>query len=319
MTRTIRTAACTSIGIAMLVVATPATPRFSILDLGTLPGDHYSVALDINNRGQIVGVSVREFAPHPFVWEDGVMTALPLAPGPSDGVAAAINDRGQIVGISGFEAVLWEDGTVTSLASSSAPRGACGATDINNQGQVVGSCTEGPFLWEDGVLTWLPALPGGELWGPVGINGVGLVLGAAQPVGGELRRFLWWQGAALTLPSTLSIPNGMNSWAQVVGLARDASGTHAVLWQWGRIITLRTIPGVRFTTAEAINDRGQIVGMAGAKPVLWEHRSLIQLPLVRDDNLGGAMGINNRGDIVGFMGPPDTQGNATLWLHVGPS
>jgi hypothetical protein len=55
MTRTIRTAVCTSIGIAMLVVATPATPRFSIVDLGMLPGDSSSVARDINNRGQIVG------------------------------------------------------------------------------------------------------------------------------------------------------------------------------------------------------------------------------------------------------------------------
>jgi hypothetical protein len=42
----------------------------------------------------------------PFVWEDGVMTELPMASG-SEGWPGAINDRDQIVGRSGLHAVLW--------------------------------------------------------------------------------------------------------------------------------------------------------------------------------------------------------------------
>src|SRR5262245_57279238 len=94
-----RMAACTSIGIALLVVAAPAAPRFAMVSLGTPSGYYSSFAKDINNLGQIVGAAVRDFDPVPVLWDSGGRTLLPVvAGGPHDGIAYAINDRGQIVG-----------------------------------------------------------------------------------------------------------------------------------------------------------------------------------------------------------------------------
>jgi probable HAF family extracellular repeat protein len=68
-----------------------------MLDLGTLSGG-FSAALDINNRGQIVGDSNNRA----FLYQDGSMYDLNSLIDPSSGwvleSASAINDSGQIVG-----------------------------------------------------------------------------------------------------------------------------------------------------------------------------------------------------------------------------
>lgn len=69
-------------------------------DLGTLPGDNVSEALGVNDRDQVVGVSLP--SRHAFIWENGRMTDLNsmLAPGTTLvlTVAQDINDRGEITG-----------------------------------------------------------------------------------------------------------------------------------------------------------------------------------------------------------------------------
>jgi hypothetical protein len=52
----------------------------------------------------------------------------------------------------------------------------------------------------------------------------------------------------------------INDRAQVVGQYLDAAGRmHGFLWERGRFTTIDT-PGVPLTTAQGLNDRGQIVG-----------------------------------------------------------
>jgi len=72
-------------------------------DLGTLPGDVASVALGINDRGKVVGVSLdASFNLRPFLRQNGVMTDLnALIPADSPLlllIAEVINSRGEIVG-----------------------------------------------------------------------------------------------------------------------------------------------------------------------------------------------------------------------------
>jgi len=45
-----------------------------MIDLGTLPGDSLSEALDINDENQVVGVSFP--SAHAFIWQNGVMKDL---------------------------------------------------------------------------------------------------------------------------------------------------------------------------------------------------------------------------------------------------
>jgi probable HAF family extracellular repeat protein len=78
-------------------------------DLGAVPGATFAQAFGLNNRGQVVGDT--DFAA--FLWERGVMTALPSLAGATS-TATDINNRGQIAGHSathpeGYNphAVLW--------------------------------------------------------------------------------------------------------------------------------------------------------------------------------------------------------------------
>jgi probable HAF family extracellular repeat protein len=74
----------------------------SAVDLGTLPGDLFSEAFAINERGQVVGVSFGGAnGSRAFLWENGVMTNLnDLAPGNLDVLLSAqdINRDGEITG-----------------------------------------------------------------------------------------------------------------------------------------------------------------------------------------------------------------------------
>jgi len=72
-----------------------------------------------------------------------------------------------------------------------------------------------------------------------------------------------------------TVPNGINSKGQIVGLFRDATGTHGFLLTKGQLVTIDVIPGASDTEAYGLNDKGAI--------------------------LTAAFGINDHGDIVGLF------------------
>ncbi len=92
------------------------TKEGGIQDLHTLSGDTLSEALDINDQGQIVGVScTANFAScRVFLWQDGVMKDLNNLIPPDSPLhlisAGGINDRGEITG----QACVLSDGTCSS-------------------------------------------------------------------------------------------------------------------------------------------------------------------------------------------------------------
>jgi len=295
------------------------------IDLGTLGGPNSNVAWPVkNNRGIIVGIaqtatpeplgerwSCSAFFPGPnntgftclgFVWEDGVMRALPTLGG-NNGFATAANNRGQVVGwaentfrdptcvapqVLQFRAVIWGPGRhhIEELPPLPGDTSSA-ATAINNRGQVVGisgACDQAvgrhtarhAVLWENGRVTDIGNIGGGSWNTPMAINQRGDVVGFASLPGSDpnaptLHAFLWTKHDGIrdlgTLPGDVSSQAyGINKRGQVVGFSSGAGGVRAFLWENGFMKDLNTLiaPGYtsRLEIAGDINDIGEITGRA---------------------------------------------------------
>ncbi len=120
-------------------------PTNTIFDVGTLPGASSTIALAVNNNGQVAGASGNQ----PFIWTEGSgMVAIPLLPGTDRGDAQGVNSAGWVVGTdrlvnTAFAPFLY-DGTTTYRLADLLPPGSGwvfeGApTSINDNGIIVGS------------------------------------------------------------------------------------------------------------------------------------------------------------------------------------
>jgi probable HAF family extracellular repeat protein len=243
----------------------------------------------INNVGQIVGSS--KISPgataHPTLWDNGVTTDLtPDLPANEGGSANGINDSGQVVGtLNYWVPFLWQNGVRTTLPHLGG--GAGNAADINNAGQVVGSSYTtdrsellGPIqhaaLWENGVVIDLGLLPSDEDAGAAGINNLGQIVGSSGRTDPETyesayRSFLYENGVmtALPVPSSESFAADINDSGVVVGAMRAGGGPspfHAYVYADGVVTNLNSLvppgSGLHLMYAQAINNAGQIVGVA---------------------------------------------------------
>ena len=265
-----------------------------IIDIGAIAGFYQSVAYDINNAGQIVGI--KSYAPTPpfengFLW-DPVKGEVDLPDLPGGDVytrANAIAEGGQVTGYSAgasaYHAVLWRHGAVMDLGDVPGGDDGSAGIGINDRGDVVGSSltSSGPyaFLWtrQNGMVN-LGALPG------------------------------------FTYASTAQ---DINNRGQVAGFSQSSTTVaHAVLWTpEGAVSDLGELPGGQeLAIAEAINDFGEVVGYStvavpagedSGRAFLWENGSMYDLNSLVDpsDPLYGVLlltqahDINSRGQIVG--------------------
>ena len=169
-------------------------------DLGALPAFPESRALDVNERGQVVGEVIYDSGGHvydtaPFLWQRGKMTRLPAPPSTGDAedaFASAIGDRGDVVGgwldtENGNEhALLWRSGRVTQLEPI---QGSSWATDVNSSGLVVGASAHA-VVWDNLRLTDLGTL-GGPASHAVAVNDSGQIAGTSDTADGREHAVLW--------------------------------------------------------------------------------------------------------------------------------
>jgi len=317
--------------------ATEAKTRWVITDLGTLGGKGskaYVKVYDINERGQIVGSSETASGnQHAFLWQDGRMRDLGTLGG-SQSYAYAINERGQIIGDSDTKsgrshAFLWEKGKMIDLGTQP------GRTDsiaeaINERGQIVGdsyvpsvhpdeeSHGQRAFLWQKGKMRDLGTL-GGQSRASA-INDRGQIVGDSETGSGDWSLFLWQNGKMRSLGIDLddNAPVAINERGQITG---TSGKERAFLWEKGKMIDLGTLSGKKYSYAQAITERGQIIGESedgtsvydnsDERAFLWQKGKMRNL-----GTLGGkgswAAAINERGQIVGSSetgakdkGPPD--------------
>ncbi len=217
----------------------------------------------INDDGAVVGemkpfesggVSVR--SRRAFLWTDssGVL-ALPLAAGMGTSRAFDINNKGEIVGYDGEREAGFN--TIQVMAPAPVVWNRKSDTPTELFGRKSAGCENGwePLLSYDNACAAVA----------VGINDAGQIAGV---IGERAFRRGAGQGAVMfpdaTVPSTAT---GINSRGDVSGHVLEPSALipesvrAGFVWLAdGRVVKLGTLPGAVSTYANAINDRGQVVG-----------------------------------------------------------
>jgi probable HAF family extracellular repeat protein len=238
-------------------------------DLGTLGGPD-AFAIDINDSGQVVGVSFTNSIPNPTT------------------------------GIPTFDGFLWENGKMTDIPD---PLGGTQVSPLylSNKGQVVGSANltgdnfeqaRHPFLWENGVFTDLGTF-GGTVGDANKVNDAGLIVGDAGLVGTDqfgmplYHAVIWHHGVPTDLGTLDGDPCStgldINSRGQAVGWSGtcDTSNPRPFLWEdSGPMVDLNALispnSGIYVFFAANIDDRGEIAA-AGVLPN-GETRAVLLIP-----------------------------------------
>lgn len=256
-------------------------------DLGTLGGLNSSEQWPVkDDRGLIAGVAETPNTDplgenfcgfgtglicQGFLWQNGVMTALPTLGG-NNGQALGVNNRGQLVGyaenntqdpncippqVLDFEAVIWgpRAGQIRQLPPLPGDT-ISAAIGINDRQQVVGVSglcsdpTPRGVLWQDGTVTDLGNLGGVLNTTPWAINSQGFVVGQSDLTGDNtVHAFTWTKDDGMhdigTLPGdSASLAFGTNDKGQVTGgscVDITLSNCRAFLWRNGVMVDLNSL------------------------------------------------------------------------------
>lgn len=298
-----------------------------LTDLGALADGMSSQANWISASGLVAGVSQNgETDPlipdlpelRAVLWRNGGITDLGTLPsGGYESFATAVNSRGRVVGEAlntvpddfsmvgpGFlttqtRAFLWQNGTMQDLGTLGTGTDAM-AQFINERGQVVGWSytssapnTSCPFF--------LPLALGSFIWDEK--NGM-------RDIG--------------NLGGTCAIATGVNNRGIVIGDNVDDNPIErGFLWDNGSIKDLGGSIGGNQTTAEAVSQAGEVVGvgtLAGElsyHATLWKHvGEITDLGTVDHDLCSFPTAINSQAQIVGASLPScafDNNTRAFLW------
>ena len=300
-------------------------------DLGTLGGQNSQEQWPVkDNRGLIVG-SAETSTPDPFnedfcgfdsnsgvpqtgliclgfLWENGVMTALPTLGG-NNAQAIGVNDLGQIVG----------------FAEESTQYQNCSANFVpGQQPQIldIQAVVWGPY---PGQINTLAPLPGDISAWAIGINNYGQVVGVsgkcvspnfnAPGATTPQHAVIWEHGKATDLGNLggfSAFPWAINSKGQVVGQSwKTGNNTiDAFLWQYGVMTDLGVVSGDFASLAFSLNDWGQVVGGSctqtfNCRAFLWQKGVMTDLnTLVKTGStslyLVFGNDINSRGEIAAY-------------------
>jgi probable HAF family extracellular repeat protein len=311
-------------------------PRFKLIDIGTFGGPNSIVngpqTRDLSNNG---------------VYGGEADTAIPYTLSPN-----CPNNGDCFV----QHAQAWRNGVISDLGTLPGKNLSSGVTWVGSNGVMVGVSENGlldplgyvqdrAVVWSrDGKITNLGTMEGGDWSFAQGINGQGLIVGAALntipdpfSLAGlpyQNRTFVYQHGVMQDI-GTLGGPDaqmfGINERGQISGISYTSSipnsstgspTLHAFLWENGKMRDLGTLGGTSVFPYNWLNNRGQVVGssyQAGDKswhPFLWENGKLKDLGTLGGTN-GEAEWISDSGLVAGRadITPSSTIHHAFLWKN----
>lgn len=304
----LRTALASIAGLAVAVSAI-AQPRYTVTDLGVLPGMDSSTATSLNNAGQVAGYCAmpdNSFATSKaFVWQNGQLANVGAFAGGHYAAAWGINSSGTITGDG-------DTGNLLPQAWATSPAGFINLMPnnggntrpqcINDAGAICGfyttSLSGNTRSWKAALWTPDPKSPG--RYKTINLP----ILQAGDP------KF------------AASFPHSMNLAGQMVGDGSTQLFEHAVLWNndaTHTLVDLGAAPNDWQSSANAINDAGQIAGwsngQAGMTAALWNNdaaHTAASLGTLPGDASSVANAINHYTEVVGQSGNSAAT-HAFLW------
>ena len=164
------------------------------------------------------------------------------------------------------------------------------ATDVNDRDEVVGSALRSDgalhaFISREGKMTDLGTLGGDSSWATA-INEAGQVVGYARTAEGVDHPFLWQNGTMTDLLPASGVSGGaidVNQSGQVLCWTTPVAPGQPLrpqtkLWHKGVLTELDGLPTSQsFVRPLRINDRGQVLAIAGGGLILWENGSVTEI------------------------------------------
>lgn len=222
---------------------------FSLTALGDLDGGAFSsTGLSVNNVGRVVGWGTTAQGPEAALWRTNVALPLGTLPGHSGSVAVGVERTtelavGSSLGPDGPRAVVFDGGTVTSLAGDPSGKPGSGALGVSERGAVIVGWSEGALgpeatAWVNRKPLSLGSVFGGDFTSvATAISQAGnIITGQAStafgrqaficPLGGKMRAIGDLKGGPVESYATAI--NGGGS--MIVGWGTTPNGREAFVW-----------------------------------------------------------------------------------------
>lgn len=280
------------------------------------------------------------------------VTAIPATAGTNSPSPTGINNQGVVVGVvfstdqTGATVIdaFTSQNSRTTLLNRVGARSYADA--INAAGVIAGSSVsvDGQLSqavkWENEIGVFLKSSGGAS--SAYSINDTGDLAGGATITvnGAAWTHAVKWSGDAVTDLGTLggdsSEASSINASGQIVGasgikpgggsLLLDG-GAHAFLWTAGVMTDLGTLGGDS-SSANALNDKGQVVGWSGAtagggaigfdpsaRAAVWDSGQTVNLGTLEGGRVSSASAINLSGVIVGYAIDARNEQRAVVWQN----